>query len=104
MPSHKLIAILIFGREVARNVRFYARAQRIRSVGPNAGPQPRLEAGARYERRLAGVGCRPWLGALAWGRSATTPPPCPLSGRAPALTLVLSRLHAPRNHCAKVST
>src|SRR5438552_14137721 len=25
---------------------------------PNAAPQPRLEAGARYERTLEGVGCR----------------------------------------------
>jgi len=33
-------------------------------MAPNAGPQPRLEAGARYERRLAGVGCRPMLGIL----------------------------------------
>ena len=32
------------------------------SVKPNAGPQPRLEAGARHERRLEGVGCRPMLG------------------------------------------
>ena len=31
----------------------------------NAGPQPRLKAGARDERRLAGVGCRPLLGC--WG-------------------------------------
>ena len=29
---------------------------------PNAGPQPRLAAAARHERRLAGVGCRPMLG------------------------------------------
>ena len=27
----------------------------------NAGPQPRLAAAARHERRLAGVGCRPML-------------------------------------------
>ena len=32
---------------------------------PNAGPQPRLEAGARHERRLEGVGCRPMLGSYA---------------------------------------
>jgi hypothetical protein len=28
---------------------------------PNAGPQPRLAAGARHEQRLPGVGCRPML-------------------------------------------
>jgi hypothetical protein len=28
----------------------------------NAGPQPRLEAAARHERRLEGVGCRPMFG------------------------------------------
>jgi hypothetical protein len=29
---------------------------------PNAGPEPRLEAGARHERTLEGVGSRPLLG------------------------------------------
>jgi len=32
-----------------------------RPAAPNAAPQPRLAAGARYERTLAGVGCRRWL-------------------------------------------
>jgi hypothetical protein len=31
-------------------------------LGPNAGPQPRLAAGARDELRLPGVGCRPLFG------------------------------------------
>jgi hypothetical protein len=31
---------------------------------PNAGPEPRLEAGARHERTLEGVGSRPWFGSV----------------------------------------
>jgi hypothetical protein len=35
----------------------------MRSEAPhNAGPEPRLEAGARHERTLEGVGSRPSLG------------------------------------------
>ncbi len=32
---------------------------------PNAGPEPRPEAGARHERMLEGVGSRPGLGSSA---------------------------------------
>ena len=44
---------------------------------PNAGPQPRLEAEARDERRLEGVGCRPLFGSDS-GRGS-------VHGRAPPL-------------------
>jgi hypothetical protein len=33
-------------------------------VAPNAGPELRLEAGARHERTLEAVSSRPWLGSL----------------------------------------
>src|SRR5712691_13377618 len=33
------------------------------SLSPNAGGEPRPRAGARYERRLLGVGSTAWLGA-----------------------------------------
>ena len=42
------------------------------TMSPNAGPQPRLPAAARDERRLADVGCRPML-----GREARPPWPHP---------------------------
>ena len=38
---------------------------------PNAGAQARLEAGARHERTLEGVACKPWFG------FAVCPPPEP---------------------------
>ena len=41
---------------------------------PNAGPQARLEAGARHERTLEGVACRPMLGEGLVTDSAAVPP------------------------------
>jgi hypothetical protein len=67
---------------------------RVRSHG-NAGPQPLSEAGARHERTLEAVGCRPWFG---W--RAPTPhrcrgcaPLCPVSQ--PLAVLLRSSIGSP---------
>jgi hypothetical protein len=46
---------------------------------PNAGPQARLKAGARHERTLAAVACRPSLGVARGQHLTLAPTSCPLA-------------------------